>query len=84
MSDKKIYMRLEDESEKEKTQAKELEDEQPKEAALDKMIDEVKLEVVDNMVQIAIPEPAFQFLSTLFLKFLELQNSKEKEQEIQR
>ncbi len=77
-------MRLEDESEKEKTQAKELEDEQPKEAALDKMLDEVKMEIVDNMVQIAIPEPVFQILSKLFLKFIELKNTKEKEEDIQR
>ena len=89
MKDKEIYMRLEDDEEQNQSKSttlnKKIEEEikeQPVEAALESVLKDINMKTIDGMVNISIPEPAWQILSVVLTKLLF--HNLEEEKEIRR
>jgi len=83
MSDKKIYMKIDDDEKLKSTLNEKLKDEikeQPFEMALESALREISMKSVNGIVNIAIPEPTWQLISSILTKLL---FNNEKEQEIQ-
>ncbi len=75
MSDKRIYMQLEESNTQQKekdsfikNEFKEQIKEQPLEFALDELTKDIEINIVDGMAQINMPEPLLQIVLTLFKK----------------
>ena len=85
---KTFYMDLEqnreEEERKEESFLKQQIKEQPLEAALDKLFDEIKIDKLNGMVQITMPEPTLNLLVEILSKFQKLFLSNESEQRIMR
>lgn len=67
----KIQMQLEDHSSSSNNLQKEVKKElqnQPQELALEELMDEINIEIVDGIVNLSVPEPVFMLLQTVIKK----------------
>lgn len=69
MSDNKVFMKLgEDEEQNKDNKSQSLSKDVSKDFAIDSLMDEIKLEAVDGMVNITMPIGVLKLLQTLFKK----------------